>query len=430
MEKLSIFILYILTSLELLSFCYIILHKKYNGFIWKRGIVLVLLFFLLVYGVGMNWEKHLLYLIVQIFLVFLIYFIFSISLIEAFKIWIITFLLFALLEVSVDYIMTAFSIFPHAHQMEKEIICMIVVIVVLWIYYLVIGRKLDRDIFQLTKRVWLVIVAVMFIVVLMVSYFVFILAERQIAMVKAGAVLIMLGGMAICGLVMALIYYFNGTEKYRIQNEIAEQFNGQQKEYFERLLETEKDTRQFRHDMANHLIAMSGLCEREDYIHLENYIQDLLGELNTINHAQYDVGNEIVNTIMNYYFIPIMDKCHITVRGYMGGIDSILQKDMCIVVSNLIKNAVEAVNYIEENKQKQILVQVNKGEKYLCLKVENTIGCNVTIAQNGLPETIKEDTRNHGFGILNAMQVVERYEGNYRGRVENGMYIAEIYLKL
>ena len=32
------------------------------------------------------------------------------------------------------------------------------------------------------------------------------------------------------------------------------------------------------------------------------------------DHTDYDVGNEIINTILNYYLSPIKSACKITVR--------------------------------------------------------------------------------------------------------------------
>ena len=40
----------------------------------------------------------------------------------------------------------------------------------------------------------------------------------------------------------------------------------------------------------------------------------MIGIAKCDDHTDYDVGNEIINTILNYYLSPIKSACKITVR--------------------------------------------------------------------------------------------------------------------
>ena len=76
----------------------------------------------------------------------------------------------------------------------------------------------------------------------------------------------------------------------------------------------------------------------------------MLSDISSISKYDYDVGKEIVNTILNYYLLPIKDKCKIDVKGYISDSLDIARRDLCILVSNLVKNAVEAVEQVPDNR--------------------------------------------------------------------------------
>ena len=208
--------------------------------------------------------------------------------------------------------------------------------------------------------------------------------------------------------------------------EVLERQNEQQREYFEQLLRKEQDTRQFRHDLIAELLELKNYFEKGEYIKLNDYLSEMLGEVSEISKRQYDVGNEIVNTIINYYFLPIRTTCNIKVKGYMWDEQEISQRDLCIIVSNLVKNATEAVEKMQ-NYEKEILFEVCQGEKSLNIHLENTMEGELTL-KGGLPITTKSDKRNHGLGLLNVKSIVGKYEGSLSCNIENQRYTVDVFI--
>ncbi len=356
-----------------------------------------------------------------------IYMFFSKSLVQALKHYIFTFTMGGVLVSSVRCCVIAFL--PNISENVLLICVEVIDTIALLVFYSLIGRKLNRDNFYLPKRVERLFIAILVVMLLMMSYFDFLLEEiPRLSMVRVGSVLILLGGIAICGMIMAAIYYFNGTERYRVETRMFEEYNEQQRQYFARLLEKEQRTKQFRHDIINHLMVLQGMAEKEIVSELQIYVKDLLADISGEQYQYYDVGNDVVNTILNYYLLPLKGKCDIQVSGYML-VKTVTSKDLCTLFSNLIKNAVEAVEKVDEV-IRSVKVTINQGESFLNICVENTVEGNLRYDEKGLPKTSKKDKENHGFGLRNVQQIVEKYNGKHSFKEENGRFIANIYLKI
>lgn len=426
-ERLLLLVLYALTYVEWISFYCVVLKEKITKPTKKNLIVFLVLLTLRVVGIVFWGHRYFVFDIVWI--VFCCSF-FSMTFLQALKKWALLFVVLLVLETSAACVLRAFATYDLKLQVIGAIECASVVISIIWFYYFLIGRKINKEHLVLPKNVWCLFIGVILVIMLMMSYFSFVLSEiPELKMIKTGSIIILLGGLSIWGMIMAVIYYFNGTEKYRLQNEMSEKYNEQQRAYFTRLLEKERDTRQFRHDIISHLLVMQDIASKENSEQLDKYIGDLLEDINGEQYKQYDVGNEVVNTILNYYLLPLKDKCDIQVTGYMGELERISQKDLCTIISNITKNAVEAVERIDDE-HRMITVYANCGEKYLNIKIENTMKEDIVIGADGLLQTTKKDKDNHGIGLSNTKKIVEKYNGKYEIKTEKGRFTTQIYLKI
>ena len=298
----------------------------------------------------------------------------------------------------------------------------------LWIFYTAIGKKFDVQTFKLSVKMWCLLDGIMLILTAMMTFFNYVIVQelpnsRTMAM---GRALSAIGGTVIVVLLFVMIYYYNTTHDFRIQKELAEIQNEQQRQYFLQLLEKEEETRKFRHDVINDLVEMQSFCENQNYEQMKAYLESTLGSIQEISKSSYDVGNDIVNTVLNYYLSPLKEKYQIEVTGYIAEKLSMEQRDLCILFSNLIKNAAEAVSKMETGK---ICVSMEDGRDYLRVQVENTFDGKVDFDKNGIPKTSKRDKRNHGIGIHSIRQIVKKYEGTYHAEVSGGNYQVAVCIK-
>ncbi len=419
-----IFLLLLIT--EYVSFFYTILQRELREFskkrmIWSGGI------FACVTALGFGeWSMISLYFTGLLLSTGTIYLIFEVPFINVVKCCITAYLALSILENVVVFIL---GVATDLGGKENGIICLGCIIALLWLYYALLGRKLDKDVLYLNGRMWLIVSGVMFLTFGLISYFTYILMEVIGTKEESiGVILITAEGLAIFVLIYAMIYYFNTKEKYQTQRDLLEQYREQQKQYFEGLLKKEQDTRQFRHDITAHLLQIQNFCEKGDYKGEEQYIRELLDEITLINKKGYHVGNDIIDTLLNTYLSPLASECRIKVKGYAHPETGISRADLCVIVSNLVKNAAEAVEQCTRE-QKEIIFEVNQGKRFLSIKVKNTADSEKISIRDGYPVTEKNNKRLHGLGIRNVKAVAASYNGSYQYRIENGYYIAEVLLQ-
>ena len=136
------------------------------------------------------------------------------------------------------------------------------------------------------------------------------------------------------------------------------------------------------------------------------------------------MGNEIVNVVLDYYLSSLDDTVSVRVKGYMEDENDFTQRDLCILFSNLVKNAVEAIVRQTEG-QKEIIIWIQQKDRKLLIYTENTFDQQeVTQKKDG---TIKADRNNHGFGTQIIDEIVEKYQGNCLRMVNEEKYMVELH---
>ncbi len=415
--------------IEFFSFFFIFFHMDFQKKTQKRtvGIVCCVLIWLAGILTGYVWNRPVLgpfprYLVLIYFLFFLL---FDVKGIELILMEIGQWLFLSMLEAAIYILLEHFSL----ERYILENMTMLIITCCLWIFYFIIGKKFDSLTFRLPVKVWFLLDFIMFILTAMMSFFIYVVVQKlpNSRIMTIGRALSALGVTLIVIMLFVMIYYYNSTNNFRMQKELMEVQNEQQREYFLQLLEKEEETRKFRHDVINDFLAIQNFCQEKKYNQLENYLRSTLGVVQSISKSSYDVGNDIVNTVLNYYLQPLKEKYHVEVRGGMGEDISIEQRDLCVLSANLIKNASEAVTKLENGK---IAVEVTQGRQYLCIKVDNSFAGQLVFDKRGNPKTFKLNKRNHGFGIHNIRQIVKKYDGVYDAEVKNGMYSVEVCLKI
>lgn len=233
-------------------------------------------------------------------------------------------------------------------------------------------------------------------------------------------------------LVVFVIYIKNTHERMGQLLKTERLLKESQVNYYKQILKKEADTRKYRHDMVNHLIYVQELLNRKQVKETQDYLAKMLGGFKKIQNIYYVTGNDMVDTIMNYFIGMFPKDAIVEVRGKCPVIIDLEDTDVCTIFSNIFQNAVEE---IKENNivNSQIIIDVYKGKQYVEYRIKNSMFREIDevhIDKHGLPKSCKKDKRNHGIGMINIKNAVERGGGKFEWTQNNGYFCVSVILPI
>ncbi|SEQ38498.1 Sensor histidine kinase YesM [Lachnospiraceae bacterium RM5] len=392
----------------------------------EKNIALVLMVVLmaLVYFLANNYDKLLLFCIV--FSYVFVYLLFEVTFKRSLLLFFLAFGMVCILETLSEFFIRYLGM---KNDLYYSLFYLSVDITVMFLYYIIVGRKIDKDAFILPPRLNLIYGIVTYIMVAMISFYTYLILDvKKHKQSTVGITLILVGGVTIFILSLWLIYNYNLIQRYKMDNIVLEKFNEQQKDYFNNLIEREKNTRKFRHDINAQLVQLYEYAQNDDMNNINLFLKDMIKELSDIKNSGYNVGNEIVNTMLNYYLLPKKNEFEINVKGYIGEGLKIGKRDLCIVISNLLKNSVEAVEKITDG-EKKIDFEIKSKDTHVFVKVINSVKNIKDIKiNNNMIMTDKKDKANHGFGLFNISNAVNRNNGMIKMYCNNNYVVTEIFI--
>lgn len=282
---------------------------------------------------------------------------------------------------------------------------------------------------KLPTKVWFLIDVIMLVLTSMMMFFSYILDAFQLEgrTFFAGQVLMAFGQILIIILLYGIIFSGHSIYELRRQKEISEIQNKLQREYFQKLLARETETKRFRHDIINDLLQFQNYCANKKYDKLEHYLENTLGAVYEIHNNYYNVGNDIVNTVLNYYLLPLKESHTISVQGYISEKISMDERELCILVSNMVKNAAEALQKIKDG---YLWIKIREGEEFLYIEVKNSFQGEVVFDKKGMPISSKKNRENHGIGTYNIIDIAKKNGGTYKIEIEEQVFKAEVYVRI
>ena len=101
-------------------------------------------------------------------------------------------------------------------------------------------------------------------------------------------------------------------------------------------------------------------------------------------------------------------------------------EDLCILLTNLLENALEACRALDSAQDRSIFFSLSAGEDHIAIACENTTGEAVAVAPDGTVASSKPDVAQHGYGIPAMRGVVEKHFGMMELSSDGGRFRVEI----
>ncbi len=419
---------FLLLSLNHVFFLYIVFRLKIREvsiiILWSSIILGV---FLLITAILTPFFKDYVQIVYIVPCFLLCIFIFKTTLFNVLKYLLIAFPGITILGSSIKYF---FLIILKFDIHKSDIVSLVFVVVALLAYYFLIAKHLPENIFQVNNKIWIFISISLFIIVGMISYFINILPDiKDVEYSYIGTILITVGSLVIFISLFMILLLSNLKNKYEQDNYILEKFNRKQKWHFERLLTKELKTKKFRHDIDADIIQVYSFLMKQEYLKAKKYLEEMNKSLINIKKITFSVGNEIIDTLLNYHLQPICEESTVNVYGVVDNEISIRTRNLCVIITNVLQNAVEAV--IKVPKEKRIIFfEVNQGSKYLNIVVKNSFDSASFSDAKVSTLSTKKDKNNHGFGFSNIYDALKEIDGDMNSYIEKGLYTIDISLKI
>lgn len=234
---------------------------------------------------------------------------------------------------------------------------------------------------------------------------------------------------SVIALAIFIIYVNDTNKKMKKYLEIEKTLKDTQKNYYEAMLSKEEDTRRFRHDVLNHLICIRELVAKGEIAPATAYVEEMQGDIVKIQQKCYSVGNTIIDAFLNYYIQMLEEDVEVRIIGCLAEKVSISDLELCTIFSNLIKNSVEELKKPGEGR-KYLEVKVNSGQQAFQIEVSNSISKQSEETKENLPRTTKKDKKNHGIGLRNVKDTIEKNHGTFQWRLEESDFKTVVTLPL
>lgn len=200
-----------------------------------------------------------------------------------------------------------------------------------------------------------------------------------------------------------------------------------QLEHYQDVYKLQKRNSQILHDANKHNIVLHNLLERKKIDEAISYLEEIDKELMKIDRRKF-TNNEVVDSILkNKAKIMSENNINYDFNIKIPNQINLSNFDVCIILSNLIDNSIEACKKVKDISNRHITIKfLIKGEN-LCIIIKNTYDGNINIKNNKII-TSKSDKELHGYGIQNVTKIVLKNNGYIKSTYDNNVFNTNIYI--
>ena len=162
------------------------------------------------------------------------------------------------------------------------------------------------------------------------------------------------------------------------------------------------------HDIKNHLTYIAYNLENKNYDKAKEYIVELINNAD-LNYNFIKLTDISLNFIINHKLSQAYRK-NIKIFAQIEDIKNLYLEefDLCILLCNILDNAIEAV---EGQEEKQIHIEIFNHAGYQTYFIKNTIETSILGVNSNLVTT-KYNKKDHGYGFLQINDIINKYHGH------------------
>ncbi len=216
----------------------------------------------------------------------------------------------------------------------------------------------------------------------------------------------------------AMGFYVFGMSRIYLEQEKSGRYHSQIAVY-KMLEEQYKQSERLRHDMKNHIIVLSGLFQNKEWEKLGDYLKKMEGS--GLKLREDVTGNRVVDALL-YRKRERAEKenvkweCDVQIPKDC----CIHEFDLCVLFGNILDNALEACERLQCDPCGFINIRAKTVKKCFLIEVKNSMDPAERYGDGSLN---KKNPKEHGIGLLNVGDVVNRYNGVMNAEAQNDIFV-------
>lgn len=165
-----------------------------------------------------------------------------------------------------------------------------------------------------------------------------------------------------------------------------------------------------KHNMRNNLVSILAYAENHECEKIIDFVNEVMDEgkitLSTISNS----GNIVIDSLIGYWYVAAKNKrIDFSVKINIPMNMPFKGADLCLILGNLLENAVEAAEKVSSKRYINIRLKYDKNN--LLLYIKNSYNGELIKAKDKTLKSTKKDAQDHGVGLPSVYRAVAKYHG-------------------
>ena len=217
---------------------------------------------------------------------------------------------------------------------------------------------------------------------------------------------------------LLLISAVNKREKLYMEAKTEADALRREASYNDELMQVFSSVRQIKHDYASHISTIAGLYHRGKTEELDQYLESYAKEYGDVDYYAVTGDVSIDSLISSKLMVCKANDIKVELSAFGWGKTSLTSAEMVSLLGNLIDNAVNACKSVDTEKR---AISITFRRKASMLNIS------ITNSTNG---TVPEKALSGGLGLPRIRSMVDKCDGLFRLRPEDGTMVAEVLLSI
>lgn len=207
-------------------------------------------------------------------------------------------------------------------------------------------------------------------------------------------------------------------EKVKLKNQI-------QSDHYDELNQTYIETQCMIHDINKHISAIEELSKNNNFQEATEYTEKLREEIRK-RKKLFECSNKILNAVINQKISQAESKgINVTMDIKNVTLDFMEDTDITAIFANIMDNAIEACEEVEENKS--LSINISQVNKFVYIDLINSYSGKI-LKPNDRFITTKKD--HMGYGMISIQRTLEKYNGYMNTEQTDKKFIINIVIPI